>query len=172
MKYIVYYMILIKSQHLAEYGFEDSQSIVKKTSSIPRLCRSKILQSEDWQQWKEAEFLQLNQYADQKMFGDPISPPKNAAILNFVWNYVIKTDGSDRKKAKCTCDGSSRSGMAHALDHKYISCVKQTAARIFYALCAQENLSIFGADAHNAFAEAPPPKQTFYCRVDAQFRNW
>ena len=42
----------------------------------------------------------------------------------------------------------------------------------FYALCAQENLQIYSADASNEFAESPASKQIFYCQVDNQFRDW
>jgi hypothetical protein len=35
-----------------------------------------------------------------------------------------------------------------------------------------ENLLIFGADMSNAFAEAPPPKQSFYIHLDLAFREW
>jgi hypothetical protein len=50
--------------------------------------------------------------------------------------------------------------------------VEQTSLRLFFALCALENKRIYGADVSNAFAEAPPPAQTFYMRVDHVFQHW
>ena len=99
----------------------------------------------------------MDQYQHQGMFLDSISPPPNAAIFNFVWTYCVKTDGTSRKKARCTWDGSPRSGQAHTLDHTYASCVEQTGARIFYALAAQENLLIYSVDASKAFPKAHAP---------------
>jgi hypothetical protein len=50
--------------------------------------------------------------------------------------------------------------------------VDQTNARLFYGVAAAENLIIYGADASNAFAEAPPPKQGFYIQPDLAFHMW
>jgi hypothetical protein len=33
-------------------------------------------------------------------------------------------------------------------------------------------MKVLGADAGNAFAEAPPPIQPFYMAIDEQFRMW
>jgi hypothetical protein len=35
-----------------------------------------------------------------------------------------------------------------------------------------ENLSIYGVDVSNAFAEPPPPKQGFYIQPDKVFFEW
>jgi hypothetical protein len=66
-----------------------------------------------------------------------------------------------RKKARGVCDSSTRGGQVRTLDHTYASCVEQTSLRLFFALSALENKRIYGADVSNAFAEAPPPAQTF-----------
>ncbi len=88
-----------------------------------------------------------------------------------MWSYGIKAvDG--RKKARCTCDGSTRSGQVRVLDETYANCVDQTSTRIFYGIAAAENLVVYGADVSNAFAEAPSPKQGFYIRPDKVFNEW
>ena len=49
-----------------------------------------------WNEWKKGEHNQLNQFYDQKMFGDSIDPvtlPRNAVILQPHWNYVVKRSG-------------------------------------------------------------------------------
>ena len=63
-------------------------------------------------------------------------------------------------------------GKAVTLAETFASCVDHTGARLFYAITALLGYIAIGADAGNAFAEAPPPKQTFYMRIDAQFRDW
>jgi len=79
----------------------------------------------------------------------------NTQQVHLVWTYNVKAlDG--RKKARCVCDGSSRSGSVQVLDETYANCVDQTSSRLFYAIAATENLLVC-----NAFAEAPPPKQGF-----------
>ena len=45
-------------------------------------------------------------------------------------------------------------------------------SRIFWAATAAKNFIVRGADASNAFAEAPPPKIPLYVRVDKPYRDW
>ncbi|KAL7532841.1 hypothetical protein ACHAWF_004261 [Thalassiosira exigua] len=105
------------------------------------------------------------------MFREPVQVDSDLSVFNLVWTYVAK-ELDKRKKARCTCDGSTRSGQVRVLDYTYANCVDQTSSRLFYACVAAENLAIFGADVSNAFGEAPPPKQGFYIRPDKAFRNW
>ena len=44
--------------------------------------------------------------------------------------------------------------------------------RLFYALSALHNYYIIGADATNAYAEAPPPVAQLYVKVDKPYREW
>jgi hypothetical protein len=105
------------------------------------------------------------------MFGTPVAVDSDAAVFHTVWTYAIKTlEG--HYKARCTCDGSPRSGQARILDETYANCVDQTGARIFYLVVAAENLLIFEADVSNAFAKASPPKQGFYIIPDKAFLDW
>jgi hypothetical protein len=84
---------------------------------------------------------------------------------------MIKVEDG-RKKARCTCDGSTRGGAVRVLDHVHANSIDQTGSRIFYGLAAVENLLVFGSDVSNAFGEAPPPKQGFYILPDKAFRGW
>ena len=105
------------------------------------------------------------------MFGTPIQATPDSAVFHLVWTYNIKVaDG--RKKARCVCDGSTRSGHVQILDETYANNVDQTCARLFYAIAAGENMLIFGADVSNPFTEAPPPKQEFYILPDKAFHEW
>jgi len=137
-----------------------------------KLTRGKLLQTDDWGDWQSSEYTQLDQYEKQGMFGEPVEiDPKSGAIFNLVWTYVIK-ELDKRKKARCTCDGSTRAGQVRVMDYTYANCVDQMSNRLFYALSAAENLVIYGSDVSNAFGEAPPPKQGFYIRPGKAFRDW
>jgi hypothetical protein len=136
-----------------------------------RLTRGKLIKQSDWNKWKESEYLQLDQYNNQGMFGTPKPFSNEDTVFLLVWTYNIKVvDG--RKKARCTCDGSPRTGRACVLDETYANCVDQTSSRLFYAIAAAENLLIIGADVSNVFAEAPPPKQSFFICPDHAFMEW
>ena len=62
--------------------------------------------------------------------------------------------------------------QAHTIDHTYASCVYHNTTRLFYANAALHNHIIAGADASNAFGEAPSPTQQYYIRPDAAFHHW
>jgi hypothetical protein len=136
-----------------------------------RLTRGRLLKQDDWTDSQDSEYLQLDQYDSQGMFGDPALVTPDDAVFHLVWTYNVKAlDG--RKKARCVCDGSSRSGSVQVLDETYANCVDQTSSRLFYAVAAAENLLVYNSDVCNAFAEAPPPKQGFYVRPDRAFHEW
>jgi hypothetical protein len=105
------------------------------------------------------------------MFGTPVVATDKLAIFHLVWTYVIKElDGC--KMAHCVCNGFPQSGQVRILDHTYANCVNQTGSHLFDAISAAKNMLIYGANASNAFAEAPPPKQGLYIYPDRAFKDW
>ena len=50
--------------------------------------------------------------------------------------------------------------------------MEQAACRLFWAIEAIKNKQVFGSDAVNAFAEAPPPKSPLFLKIDAAYKNW
>lgn len=146
---------------------DDSRSY---TSNATRLTRGRLLRQVDWDEWREAEHLQWDQYEKQGMLGKPCPLPPYAHGFNIVWQYAQKHDG--RKKARATCDGSTRGNVVRVLDHTYANTSDHIGQRLFYSVCAAENFVIFGSDAANAFAEANPPRQGIHLIADASFRDW
>jgi hypothetical protein len=65
----------------------DVQNVVTKAM---KLTRGKLLKQDDWTEWNESEHLQLDQYAKQFMFGDPVRVENKLAIFHLVWTYVVK----------------------------------------------------------------------------------
>ena len=63
-------------------------------------------------------------------------------------------------------------GKAVTIAETYATCVEQPACRVYWGVTAAECLVAMGADAGNAFAEAPPATEPFYMRIDDQFREW
>ena len=153
------------------YEHVRSGDVLIVVTRVMRLTRGKLLKQPDWDEWQASEYLQLDQYDAQGMFGQPVPMVEDMSVFHSVWTYAIKALDA-RKKARWTCDGSPRSGQAKILDETYAKCVDQTSSRLFYAVSAAENLLIYGADVSNAFAEAPPPKQGFYIHPDRAFREW
>ncbi|KAL7550176.1 hypothetical protein ACHAWF_013416 [Thalassiosira exigua] len=155
----------------ARYDVVESGDVLNYVTRAMRLTRGRLLRQDDWKDWQNSEYLQLDQYDKQGMFGDPVTVESKEAVFHLVWSYAVKAaDG--QKKARMTCDGSTHSGQVRVLDHTYTNCVDQTSSRLFYAISAAENLLIYGSDVSNAFGEAAPPKQGFYIRPDKAFHEW
>ena len=148
----------------------ESGGVNNNVNRVLKLTRGKLLQSEDWSDWRDSEYAQLDQYMKQGMFGTPVARTHSMSVFHLLRTYTIKAV-DNRKKARCVCDGSSR-GQVRVLDHTYANSLEQTGARIFYSVAAVENLVVYGADATNAFGEAGAPKQGFYVYPDAAFRSW
>ena len=118
-----------------QYDIEDSGNVLNYTARAMKLTRGRLLKQDDWEEWKQSEYLQLDQYEEQGMFGAPIDPKTDNPIFYLVWTYTVK-QVDNRKKARCVCDGSTRSGQVQVLDETYANCVDHTSARLFYAVAA------------------------------------
>jgi hypothetical protein len=128
----------LRTQRKQQYNIVDSGDVLNYNTRIMKLTRGKLLSQDDWTDWQDSEYLQLDQYDAQGMFGNPVLSQEGDAIFHLVWTYAIKAvDG--RKKARCVCDGSTRSGSVQILDETYANCVDQTSSRLFYAIAAAEN---------------------------------
>ena len=164
----------MRAQRTAKHKGEQIYMLMTAQATI-MLTRSQLKRREDYQQWRSAEWTQHNKYRAQKMFGTPIKRPPGATVLPFVWAYYMKEDpitGEPIYKARGTCNGGKRYGKAITLAETYATCVAQPACRLYWAITANEGLISLGADAGNAFAEAPPPIEPFYMVIDDQFHEW
>ena len=60
----------------------------------------RILQlHDDWSDWLQSEFKQLDQYKTHNMFGKPTKLPRNANLLHLLWIYLIKDDKTKKLDA-------------------------------------------------------------------------
>ena len=75
-------------------------------------------------------------------------------------------------KARGTCNGGKRYGRAITMAHTYASCLEQQASRMFWSLAALNGMTVIGADAGNAFAEADPPEDPLFMSIDNQYQQW
>ena len=158
----------IIGQHLYEINndidtdiYSSSKSSVFKIQQQPNLNKTKgfrryeLKLRPDWQKWLDAEKKQLDQYTEQGMFSDPILIPEGSNVLSLLWVYLIKPGG--KYKARCVCNGSKRMTGTVTLAETYAGSLDQTSSKIFWAAVAVKNYIVIGADAANAFGEAPAP---------------
>ena len=62
-----------------------------------RLTRRRLRLQDDWNDWLQSEFKQLNQYRDQHMFNKPKKLPRGANLPHLLWTYIIKDDKRKKK---------------------------------------------------------------------------
>jgi len=135
-----------------------------------KLTRRLIQKRDDFESWVASEQKQLEQYHLQRTFEPPEPRPQDANLLSLIWVYVLKDDGTT--KARCVCNGSKNMRGSVTLAETYAASLEQNGSRIFWAATAMNGFISIGADASNAFAEAPAPKAPLYVRVDDQYRDW
>jgi dUTP pyrophosphatase len=135
-----------------------------------KLTRRYLLKQDDWEDWQKSEYKQLDQYKNQNTLGTPTKLPQGANLLPLLWTYLIKDDGT--KKARCVCNGSPKMRGSVTLANTYAGSLEQTGSRIFWAISAMKNYITIGADASNAFAEAPAPKAPLFVSIDQPYREW
>jgi hypothetical protein len=88
------------------YDIVADGDVLNYTTKVMKLTCGKLTQQQDWDDWQSSEYLQLNQYKDQGMFGPPVAVTEDDAVFHLVWTYNIKAfDG--RKKARCIYNGST-----------------------------------------------------------------
>jgi hypothetical protein len=111
------------------YKLVNEGGVLNLTTKSNKLTHQKLLDQDDWKDWKSSEHLQLDQYEKQFMFGTPCKPTKKSAVFNLIWTYLIKKEDG-RKKARYTCDGSTCGGQVRVLDHTYAKCLDQTGSTL------------------------------------------
>ena len=89
--------------------------VLNVVTRVMRLTWGKLLKQPDLDEWQASEYLQLDQYDEQGMFGQPVPRVEDMSVFHLVWTYAIKALDA-RKKARWACDGSPRSGQAKILD--------------------------------------------------------
>jgi len=100
------------------------------------------MKQKDWNDWRDVERLQMDQYVMQNMFDDPGDLPNNdpdLKVLPMIWTYLIKTGG--QKKARCVANGAPHLKESVTLANTYAACLEQTGARIFCGLVAYKKRS-------------------------------
>ncbi len=61
-----------------------SGDVLNYVTCVMRLTRGKLLQQDDWSDWQDSEYLQLDHYDAQGMFGDPVATTKDDAVFHLV----------------------------------------------------------------------------------------
>jgi len=114
---------------------------------------------------------QLDQVKALGMFRSPIKLPEGSILMHFHWQCQIKVNGKQR--SRLCCDGSPRAAPeVHSTTNTYASCLEHPVFQLFIALCAADNLTIYGGDAKDAFAHSPGLSMPTFMKLDDAFCDW
>ena len=74
-------------------------AVTPEEQALGYFTRKKLKKLSTWEEWKDGEERQINQFVQQGMVGKARFPdglPKNAVILWPHWQYVVKQSGVRR----------------------------------------------------------------------------
>jgi hypothetical protein len=154
--------------HLTQCSETKSNQPDEPTSQTFKLHQLK--KRDEWAEWQQSRYKMLDQYLEQGIISEPIPLPENATAFRMLWTYVLKIFGT--RKSRMVCDGNMKRTKHMILGYTYANSLNTAGERLFWALVANENLITIGADVSNAFAKAPPPKESLYMYIDEAFREW
>ena len=74
-------LYVLRTHH---YDIIQSSQVRNYVMHVMQLTQGKLLQQDDWIEWQNSEYLQLDQYDAQGMFGDPVVVDKGEALFYLV----------------------------------------------------------------------------------------
>ena len=96
--------------------------------------------------------------------------------MDLLWTYSVKTPVNSNdpptKKDRCVCNGKPSNKNTVKFGHTFAKMLDHVEYWILGAAVETKNFIVPGADASNAFAEAPPSKIPLYVRVNKQYCVW
>jgi hypothetical protein len=167
MDWVKYFDDLVNS---TPQNISSCEQMIGKVSTS-QFTRRQLKTRDDFDQWLDAEFKQLDRHEADGMFGEPCPRPYLAIVLRSIWNYMIKWDGT--RKARHCCDGRPlRDDRFRRLESIYTACISQVGMKIFISLVALLNYVIIDLDAVNAYGQAGSLYDVIHLEIDQQYRDW
>ena len=147
----------------------NSEHMIKEEQALWYSTRKKLKRLLTWQELKDWETKQINQFMMQKMFGNPINPIgllESAFILQPHWQYSVKCSGVQR--SDMCCNGSNNAApQLQVVASTWSSCVKLPVQRLFLEITANLGLTAFRGDTTDAYARFSAPTETYLTIDDA-----
>ena len=154
----------------------ESVEMTDDEKQLTRLTRKSLKKLSNWKDWNDCFNNEVDRHIATGLYGDPIPRPKSEPgkppnIFRIVWNCHIKPDGT--RKTRACLDGSKRAApWLRQQVNTYSGCLEQPCMRLFFALCANENMSVSFGDSTNAFHNSPPPTHQCYLEIDETYQEW
>ena len=154
-----------------------NEHMTEEEKELRAFTRRNLMRLSNWKEaWDPAFDDQLNNHFKAGALGIPVerpihTPEKPVNILRLQWVNVVKDSG--KRKARACIDGSLRAApWLRDMVSTYASCIEAPCMRLFFALCAANNLTVITADTTNAFQQSPPPSVPCFVEIDDAYESW
>ena len=148
-------------------------AVTLEEQALSYFTQKKLKKLLTWEEWKNREERQINQFVQQSMFGKvrfSDGLPKNALILRPHWQYVVKKSGV--RRSQVCCNGSKKAVLQlHAVASTWSSCVELPVQRLFMGLFVDMGFIIYGGNARDSYAHSSAPNDTYLAINDA-YADW
>ena len=148
---------------------------VSQVSGSSMFTRKQLKKRPDFEEWRQAEFEQLDDMNNCKMFGKVVRRSELQGlvydVIRAVWSYRIKLH-TQRKKARYTGNGKQIKPKSKLEFKTYTSCASHTGIRAAVAIAAIENRYLRAMDAINAYAQSGPLSKPCFIIVCEVFQEW
>jgi hypothetical protein len=144
------------------------------TSKGSQYTRRQLKMLPEWDQWRNAEWAQLDEMVRCNMFGKVVMRWEIEGefdVIRIVWSYNKKLF-TGKLKARFCGNGKPLKPKTKMEQKTFTACTSHTGMRIVFAIAAYEGRLLYAADAINAFAQSGPLEKPCYVVVDEAFREW
>ena len=153
-----------------------SDAVTPEEEALGYFTWKKLQRLLTWDEWKAGETKQIDQFHFQGMFGKPKYPngpngiPKGSIILRPHWQYEAKQSGV--RRSQMCCNGSKKTvPQLHVVASTWSLCVELPVQQLFFGICTDAWLTIYGGNATDAYAHSPAPNDA-YLQVDDAYAEW
>jgi hypothetical protein len=154
------------------YKVVDSGDVLNYVTCVMRLTHGKLLRQDNWCNWQASEFLQLDQYDAQKMFGLPVAVESSKALSLILSGCMASRPLTAVRKPGVHAMGLHNQDKFGFSTRHTLTVSTRPALVCSMGLGRLRALSFMGLMSPNAFTEAPSHKQGFYIRPDKAFHEW
>ena len=143
---------------------------------LKSFTRKNLMKLPNWEQWRDADDLQLDTHLKAGTIGHPVPRPPSkpdlpSQVYRLHWARLVKASGV--RKSRACLDGSKRAApWLRMLVQTYSSCVDLACLRAFIAIAVNRGYYLCFGDVENAYQQSPPPTIDCFLEIDDTIQDW
>ena len=168
--------VLHSPDELLEMRKLSNDHMTPEERELKSFTRKNLMKLPNWEQWRDADDLQLDTHLKAGTIGHPVPRPAKdpnmpPQVYRLHWARLVKSSGV--RKSRACLDGSKRAApWLRMLVQTYSSCVDLACLRAFIALSVNRGYYICFGDVENAYQQSPPPTIDCFLEIDDTVQDW